>query len=206
MRVGAVTAVLIVAGAACASRLPAPPARFVDPRDGQVYRVVQIGAQTWLARDLSFRAEESYCYGDRPGGCPPHGRLYPWDIAVRACPTGWHLPSEEEWRTLEEYLGIPGSELAAEGFRGTDQGARLRAGGDIGFDAPISGYRRPDASYARRGERSAYWLATAADENAAWHRDLRSDDGRIYRSAVPKGYALSVRCLEGDPEADSSTS
>ena len=89
------------------------------------------------------------------------------------------------------------AELGAEGFRGTDQGARLRAGGASGFDAPIAGYRRPDGSYVRRGERSAYWLATSAAATAAWHRDVRSDDGRIYRSAVPKGYALSVRCLEG---------
>lgn len=201
-----IATVLLVAVTACGSRLPAPSVSFVDPRDGQVYPVVRIGGQTWLARDLSYQAAASYCYGDSPGACPPNGRLYPWDVAVHACPAGWHLPSEEEWRTLERHLGMAESELAAEGFRGTDQGASLRAGGDSGFDSRITGYRRPDGSYARRGERSAYWLATPADDDAAWHRDLRSDDGRIYRSAVPKGYALSVRCLEGDREADASAS
>lgn len=194
---GLLVTVLFAAGtAACGTHRRTAPAEFVDPRDGQIYPVVRIGVQAWLGRDLSFRTGDSHCYGDRSGECPPRGRLYPWVVSTRICPAGWHLPSEEEWRALERHMGMPESELAAEGFRGTDQGARLRAGGDSGFDAPITGYRRPDGSYARRGERSAYWLATPADDNAAWHRDIRSDDGRVYRSAVPKGYALSVRCLE----------
>ncbi len=71
----------------------------------------------------------------------------------------------------------------------------MRSGGQSCFEAPIGGYRRPDGSYARRGERSAYWQSTSVDQGAAWHRDIRSDDSRIYRSAVPKGYALSVRCV-----------
>ena len=148
-----------------------------------------------MGSDLKFELSPSWCYLDDPDQCEANGRLYPWDAAMDACPKGWHLPSDEEWMALESYLGMPAAELAVEGIRGTDQGARLRQGGDSGFDAPISGYRRPDGSYARAGERSAYWLSSEIDVEAAWHRDIRSDDARIYRSAVPKGYALSVRCL-----------
>jgi uncharacterized protein (TIGR02145 family) len=96
---------------------------------------------------------------------------------------------------MERDLGMAEEELRMERFRGTNQGARLRRDGDTGFEAPTSGYRRPDGSYDRRGQRSAFWLATEADESAAWHRDIRSDDDRIYRSSVPKEYALSVRCV-----------
>ena len=92
-----ILAVLAAVGAAaCAGQRTNAPAPFVDSRDGQAYPVVRIGDQTWLARDLSFPAGDSYCYGDRPGGCPPYGRLYPWAVAVRACPEGWRLPSEAE--------------------------------------------------------------------------------------------------------------
>lgn len=102
---------------------------------------------------------------------------------------------------LEAFLGMAREELHRDEFRGTNQGARLREGGDSGFAAPISGYRRPDGSYARGGDRAAYWASTEADREAAWHRDLRADDGRIYRSSVPKRYALSVRCLRDQGES-----
>lgn len=168
---------------------------LVDLRDGRSYPVVQIGRQVWMARNVAFPTEPSWCYQDHPGDCEAFGRLYPWNKVNEACPGGWHVPSDDEWIQLERYLGIPRDSLHNEGFRGTDQGARLRKGGSTGFDAPISGYRRPDGSYDRRGQRSAYWTSTEVDHSAAWHRDMRSDDGRIYRSAVPKGYGLSVRCV-----------
>ena len=145
---------------------------------------------------MAFPTVPSWCYEDEAGDCESNGRLYTWAKAHEACPGGWHLPSDEEWMLLEQGLGMAGNEANALRFRGTEEGARLRRGGDTGFDAPISGYRRPNGSYTRRGERSAYWTITAADDSAAWHRDIRSDDDRIYRSSVPKAYALSVRCVQ----------
>jgi uncharacterized protein (TIGR02145 family) len=168
---------------------------IVDTRDGQVYPTLKLGSQIWLGRDLSFAAPGSHCYGGRDEACPPNGRLYPWIVAIGACPAGWHLPDENEWQNLERHIGMAETALIEEGLRGTHQGGQLRRGGASGFAAPLSGYRRPDGSYARRGERSAYWLSTAVDSTAAWHRDIRGNDDRIYRSAVPIGYALSVRCL-----------
>jgi uncharacterized protein (TIGR02145 family) len=168
---------------------------FVDSRDGQQYPIVKIGDQNWMGRDLSYQVKESYCYQDKED-CPPNGRLYSWVVAMKACPDGWHVPSDDEWQKLEKYLGMPEEQLGVEQFRGTNQGAQLRRAGSSGFNAPITGYRRPDGSYARNGERSAYWLASEVDDKAAWHRDIRSDDDRIYRSSVPKEYALSVRCLQ----------
>jgi len=194
----------VLAAAGCASRTTTIDTELrhlerVDPlidlRDARSYPVVQIGRQVWMARNASFPTQPSWCYDDQPGDCETNGRLYTWDKAREACAGGWHLPSDEEWLELERRLGIPQDSLMEEGFRGTDQGARLRKGGDTGFNAPISGYRRPDGSYDRRGQRSAYWTSTEADHRSAWHRDMRSDDGRIYRSAVPKEYALSVRCV-----------
>ena len=88
---------------------------FVDPRDGQRYPVVILGGQTWMARNLAFPAEPSY--EGRNDDCQVHGRLYPCDVATRACPDGWHLPSDEEWMELETFLGMAREELGVERFR-----------------------------------------------------------------------------------------
>ncbi len=176
------------------------PGKFVDPRDGQRYPSVKIGKQLWMARNLAYAAPGSSCGGDDSGDCERNGRLYTWSLARHVCPKGWHLPSDSEWMILETQLGMSQEQVRSRGARGTDQGVQVREGGSSGFNAPISGYRRPDGSYARRGERAAFWASTEANEDDAWHRDIRSDVGTIYRSEVTKTYALSVRCLS-DREA-----
>lgn len=168
---------------------------FVDPRDGKEYPTVQIGEQVWMAKNLAYVSDSSWSYEDDPADGDINGRLYTWEDACEVCPDGWRLASETDWLKLEAFLGMSEKDLYNERARGTNQGARLRVGGDTGFNAPISGYRRPDGSYDRRGQRSAYWLSTEIDSSAAWHRDIRSDVGTIYRSTVPKDYALSVRCV-----------
>jgi uncharacterized protein (TIGR02145 family) len=172
---------------------------FVDPRDGRRYPTVKIGKQLWMARNLAFAAPTSWCYAGDSADCERNGRLYTWDAARNVCPKGWHLPSDSEWMILEAQLGMPNEQVRSTKARGTDQGARLREGGSSGFNAPISGYRRPDGSYVRRGERAAFWADTEANKDDAWHRDIRSDVGTIYRSEVTKTYALSVRCVGDQP-------
>lgn len=175
---------------------------FVDSRDGRAYPTVKIGNQLWMSKNLAFESDSSWCYKDDSTDCDENGRLYTWEDACEVCPEGWRLSTEEDWIQLEEFLGMAQEELQKRKFRGTNQGARLRIGGDTGFNAPISGYRRPNGSYDRRGQRSAYWLGTEVDSSAAWHRDIRSDTGAIYRSTVPKSYALSVRCLKNSKQLE----
>jgi uncharacterized protein (TIGR02145 family) len=174
---------------------------FTDGRDGERYPTVAIADRVWMARNLAHAAGGTWCYGDDAADCAVNGRLYPWDAARTACPAGWRLASDDDWIALEVALGMPPEQARAERARGTTEGVRLRAGGDSGLAIPISGYRRPDGSYARRGERAAFWTSTPAGEDDAWHRDVRSDVGTIYRSPVTRTYALSVRCVR--PRVDS---
>lgn len=168
---------------------------FVDPRDGRTYPTITIDALEWLAANLAYPTELSWCFADEASDCDVNGRLYAWSAAIAACPPGWRLAADADWVNLEIALGMTRAEALEEGPRGSNEGAQLRLGGPSGFNAPMCGYRRPDGSYPRRNERVAYWTATEHNNEDAWHRDIRSSVGTIYRSPVTKTYALSVRCV-----------
>ncbi len=94
---------LIVAG--CVNDPKPEFGEMTDSRDGQTYKTVKLGDQTWLAHDLNYETDDgSWCYGDDPANCEIYGRLYDWEAAMDACPDGWHLASDEEWSTLIKYL------------------------------------------------------------------------------------------------------
>ena len=76
-----------------------------DPRDGQIYKTVKIGKQTWMAENLNYNADDSYCFGPGDHDCFMSSRLYKWHAAMNACPAGWHLPDTSEWKTLISSVG-----------------------------------------------------------------------------------------------------
>lgn len=78
---------------------------FTDPRDGKIYKTIEIGDQIWMAENLKYDIPGSKCYDDNPKNALIYGRLYDFDAAKNACPPGWHLPSNEEWEKLINFAG-----------------------------------------------------------------------------------------------------
>ena len=193
-------ATLLALAAATDGRAPAA-GTVVDPRDGYIYRVTIIAGQRWFAENLRFKTDDSRCYEADEANCADHGRLYRFDDALQACPPGWRVPSEADWRQLELGLGMTEAEIARERGRGAPVARRLKFGGDTGFNVRYSGWIDPyraDSSIAM-GRNAAWWTSTSAppDDSSAtvWHRDVAADRNSIWRSPVNVTYWLSVRCV-----------
>jgi uncharacterized protein (TIGR02145 family) len=193
-------ATVLVALAAATRGRPSPE-RLVDSRDGYAYAVVSIGVVRWFAENLRFKTPDSRCYEADEANCADHGRLYRLDDALQACPAGWRVPSEEDWRHLERALGMTQTEIGKERGRGDPVGRRLKLGGDTGFNVRYSGWIDPyraDSSIAM-GRNAAWWTSTSGppDDSSAtvWHRDVATNRNSIWRSPVNVTYWLSVRCV-----------
>lgn len=137
---------------------------FTDDRDGQVYKYTTIGDQVWMAENLSFD-DGSPCAIETEEVCTK-GRIYGIEPALKACPTGWHLPTKEEWTKLFESVGGEDSAgirlKATTGWTPLNPGELSNGTDDCGFSLlPI-----PSASpYEEKYEGLVSWLWVLADVN-----------------------------------------
>lgn len=164
---------------------------FRDPRDDQSYKVVKIGNQVWLAENLNVEMEGSFCYADKPENCKKYGRLYTWDAAMKACPSGWHLPSKAEFETLFNDVG--GKSTAGAKLKSTN-GWNEGAGADsYGFTALPAG-RKYNGNYYNEGGGADFWSSTVYHSYSAYFAYLGS--GRQGVGTANNSYGFSVRCIK----------
>ena len=164
-----------------------------DPRDGKIYRTVKIGKQVWMAENLNYKTEGSYCYKDNPAKCKKYGRLYTWNAAYEACPVGWHLPSKEYFKILFDAVG--GEESAGANLK-AKMGWDSNNGADVfGFSAlPAGSYRGGDSD--GEGFRTFFWSASENNDKYAVCMYLLSNIDGSHLDDYNKLSEFSVRCLK----------
>ena len=178
---------------------------LTDLRDGQTYKTVTIGTQTWMADNLNYETENSYCYDDDPSNCSKYGRLYTWAAAKTVCPSGWHLPSKTEFEALITAVGgssTAGAKLKSQtGWTAYDGITNEDA---FGFSALPAGSRYSNGVYYYEGSHAYFWRSTEYDSRYAYFMYLNDSlDGAYLSYSLDGAYlshgkdlGFSVRCVK----------
>lgn len=186
---------------------------YIEDDEGNKYGFVVFGNQVWLKENLRVTKDangnpvESYVYNNDPENENIYGRLYTWDAAMNGsrqekaqgvCPSGWHIPSDSEYKELEQFLGMSASEANKENdWRGAGIGTLMKQGGSSNFNAPLAGRRFPDGSFSQINNVEYIWTSTEYNDDAAWRRTLDMKSDKVGRwNTAPKNFAYSVRCIK----------
>lgn len=150
-----------------------------------------------MAENLDYKTYSgSWVYDNDPSYADTYGRLYDWETACKACPPGWHLPSDTEWTVLIDYLGgkeIAGNKLKEAGrkhWSSPNEGATNKSR----FSALPGGYYR-SGDFRTVGEDGSWWSSTEYSSTSAWRRNIGFDDSDVGRGFSEKDDGRSVRCL-----------
>ena len=206
--------------------------------DGNTYKIVLIGKQIWMAENLkvthyrngdpildgtnigdySQELEPKYrfAYNDDEINIDTYGLLYTWYVVNdprKISPVGWHIPTDEDFRELEVFLGmnIADSQLVCS-LSNTISGKLKEEGtahwnapnsgatNESGFTALPGGYRRRfDKNFDYLGQFGCFWTSTEKNSTNAWYRHLYADTSGICRTYNLKNYGFSVRCVKNLP-------
>jgi uncharacterized protein (TIGR02145 family) len=168
---------------------------LTDLRDGKTYKTVTIGDQTWMAENLNYETENSYCYDDDPSNCSKYGRLYTWAAAKTVCPSGWHLPSTTEFKTL--FTAVGGSSTAGTVLKSTGGWYNDGNGTDaFGFSALPAGSRNYYGDFNLEGYSAYFWSSTEDNSLYAYFMRLYYNYDYANLRYYNNRYGFSVRCLK----------
>jgi uncharacterized protein (TIGR02145 family) len=187
---------------------------FIDPRDNHVYKTIKIGDQVWLAENFAYLPE--ICAPDSADcgvwvynyegtdliearstvAYQKYGALYNWEKAISLAPEGWHLPSDEEWKTLEGHIGIGEPEISSAVWRGDNSKVSTLKAGGLGLNVVFGGWRTDYGKWNYIGQHANFWCATEFDKGRAYERLLGLNNGKIGRDKGNKGCGFSVRYIK----------
>ena len=166
--------------------------KFLDKRDGNVYRTITVAGVTWMAENLRYLAKSgAYYFDNDKNNIPVYGVLYEWETAKDVCPDGWRLPSGSEFRILINYLSTWGK----------------KASDPSSFGIQLGGMQDYEGTFSEMDESGYYWTSTEYDKNnAEYFSYLIIDDKPIIDisrkedisdiQGTEKSNKYSVRCLK----------
>lgn len=169
---------------------------FTDERDQKTYIWVKIGEQVWMGENLAYKPESGFSsYENNESNADAYGYLYDWQTAQNIAPEGWHLPSQSEWKSLTNHLGVhPGSQLKEEDTIHW-QTPNADATNTTGFTA-LPGGGNFDGEYLMMGRKGFFWSSTEIDDANAYALTLENDSPGISWYSGTKVRELSVRCVK----------
>ncbi len=171
------------------------PDTFKDSRDGQTYKWVRLkDGKKWMTQNLNYKTKDSWCYDEKNSNCDKYGRLYTWQAAKKACPSGWRLPSDDEWRKMTKYYGGADEDVNDGGKAAYKN---LIQGGTSGFSALLGGYCGPFLGLFHDLDGiGRYWSSTEKSSSGVWYYDFSSDGEYFSRNFHGKTVGFSCRCLQ----------
>ena len=202
----------------------------VTDKDGNIYNTVTIGTQVWMVenlktsrysngdligttnpatKDITGESTPKYqwAYGGNENNVYTYGRLYTWYAVsdIRSiCPIGWHVPNNDEWEILIDYLG--GESLAGKKLKASDTtywksngpfGWHLNEGtNESGFTALACGYRWGNGEFFGKGYYTVWWSKRTVSSERAYHSSQGYDSDDVGQYHDPKTTGNSVRCIK----------
>ena len=168
---------------------------LTDERDAQIYKTVKIGNQVWMAENLNYKTENSYCYNDSTTYCDMYGHLYTWDVAMGICPSGWHLPDTTDWKILVESVG--GWNEAGKILKSKTGWISFENGDNYGFSLLPGGFRHGGGTFNLKGYTAYLWVASENPNTTSYARSIVAEYAAIDSfSDALKDNAYSVRCIK----------
>jgi uncharacterized protein (TIGR02145 family) len=193
--------------------------------DGNVYDTIRIGKEEWLVQNLKTTTytdgkpiplvtdgatwanllTDAYCWYDNdPANKDVYGALYNWNViqTKKLCPTGWYVPSSDNWGPLADKLG--GDQVAGGGMKETGtvhwQSPNSGATNHSGFTALPAGMRYMTGNFEMLGQKAAWWCEDEDDfplPPSSWAASVSYNQtgSWTYTAQWPNGY--SVRCMRG---------
>ena len=193
---------------------------LTDERDNQTYKTVVIGNQEWMAENLNFETDSSWCYDTIPENCEKYGRLYQWHAVVDRsyaacgmrhectveepaqgiCPSGWHVPSAAEWDTLVAYTGMRtgGKEGSGRTLKSEEDWTGWTGLNRLGFNALPAGSRDYSMhEFYDLHESTAFWTSTAEKYGmSAQHYVFSNTSHDVLGWGAYKDSGFSLRCVK----------
>lgn len=192
---------------------------------GQVYNTIKIGTQCWMRENLnagiftiststgSVHSDlsdneliEKYCYDNQLKNCDKYGGLYDWNEMMNysdssgakgICPSGWHIPTDQDFYELERWIDRQIPDPDSSGWRGLDAGRNLMKGYTSGFDALFGGMRYFDGTFQNKDNASFFWTSSETSTFHVYYRSIYTLFNEVYRNHYTvKESAFSVRCIK----------
>jgi uncharacterized protein (TIGR02145 family) len=197
----------------------------IKDADNHEYPTTVIGTQTWMGKNLyathffngdpipttatastDISGETSpvyqWSYGGDYANTLIYGNLYTWYATTdprKLCPTGWHIPTDAEWTTLENKLGTyteAGSRLKEDGTTHWNPSYNKDATNESCFSGLPGGYRAATGTFFLLRDEGRWWSATESETAAAWSRTLNASGPTVARPGSDKKSGLAIRCIK----------